>query len=268
MNSLVLFSVFLSLVGPKYTVEEVKKEYEKIFQTEVSEHEKYGKTVYTKVAELPSEHFLHSFVKENYWMIHYLQLNGAEIDHGKLQELGEEPTALAEYFNRSLVEDRKFNASLLTLVSSFLTSQGKELVGHTPTTRNVISSEELIRIAVRFFFPDRITENGRIHAYVCVGIHGLKDVEDARDLIVEAFCYETIFKEMGSEQYGLRDEFDSILAHVKDLLLSKDNQTKLNRVQGAVWALLGNNPKLRETLSDAYTKKRDSLPFVVKGLEP
>ena len=39
MSSLIFFSAFLGLIGAKYTVEEVTKEYEKIFQIEVGEQE-------------------------------------------------------------------------------------------------------------------------------------------------------------------------------------------------------------------------------------
>ena len=193
------------------------KEYEEIFQIEIGEHEEFGSYIDTKVTELPAEHFLHGIVKENYWLIHYLQINRAGRDYGRLLELRDNPTALAKYFHRSLLEDREFNASLLTLVSGYLRRQGGELVGHDPATKDLITDDQLTRIAVRFFFPTEITEEGRIKASICAGLTGLKDFEGERDLMLEAFCYEAIFNELGSRQYGMLDEFKSILGRVRGI---------------------------------------------------
>ncbi len=263
-----MLSAFLGLIGTKYTVDEVKQEYKKIFQKKVGEHPEIGPYMNTETNKLPPEHFLHDFVEENYWLIHYLQVNRVDEDFGKLQEMRDSPAALAEYYHRTLVEDHSFNRLLLTLVSRHLNSRGIELAGHTDAARQTISADHLTGIAVRFFFPNEITDNGRIKASICAGIHGLKDFEGERDLMLEAFCYEAIFNELGSRQYGMLDEFKSILGRVRGLQLSTDKEMKLNRAQGAVWALLASNEKLREVLSDAYKSKEGILPLVVEGLEP
>ena len=268
MSSLILFSAFLGLVGAKYTVDEVQQEYKRIFQIEVGEHPEFGPYMNTETNKLDREHFLHDFVEDNYWLIHYLQANRPEEDYGKLQDLRDSPAALAEHYHRVLVEDDSFNASLLTLVGRYLSSQGMELIGHSNAARETITADQLTRIAVRFFFPNQITEEGRIKASICVGIHGLNDYEGERDLMLEAFCYEAIFNELGSRQYGMLDEFRSILGRVRGLQLSKDKEMKLNRAQGAVWALLASNATLRKILSDAYAGKRGILPFAIEDFDP
>ena len=268
MNSLVLFSAFLGLIGAKYTVDEVQQEYKRIFQMKVGEHPEFGPYMNTETNKLAREHFLHDFVEDNYWLIHYLQANRTETDFGKLQDLRDRPAALAEHYYRALVEDDNFNASLLTLVGRYLSRRGMELVGHSNAARETITADQLTGIAVRFFFPTAITEEGRIKASICAGLHGLRDFEGERDLMLEAFCYEAIFNELGSRQYGMLDEFRSILGRVRGLQLSRDKEMKLNRAQGAVWALLATNETLREVLSNAYKSKRGILPFVVEGLEP
>ena len=268
MTSLIMFSAFMGLIGAKYTVDEVKQEYKKIFQINVGEHPEFGPYTTTETSKLPREHFLHEFVEENFWLIHYLQENRTEVDFGKLQELRDSPATLADYYHRTLVEDHGFNGSLLTLVSRYLNNRGMELAGHTDSAREAITADHLTGIAVRFFFPNEITDNGKIKASICAGIHGLRDFEGERDLILEAFCYEAIFNELGSRQFGMLDEFESILGRVRGLQLSTDKEMKLHRAQGAVWALLASNEKLREVLSNAYESKRGILPFVVEGLEP
>ena len=268
MSSLVLFSVFLGLIGASYTVDEVKQEYKRIFQIKVGEHPEFGPYINTETSKLAREHFLHDFVEDNYWLIHYLQANRTETDFGKLQDLRDRPAALAEHYYRALVEDDNFNASLLTLVARYLSSRGLELVGHSNAARETITADQLTRIAVRFFFPTAITEEGRIKASICAGLTGLKDFEGERDLMLEAFCYEAIFNELGSRRYGMLDEFKSILGQVRGLQLSKDKEMKLNRAQGAVWALLASNATLRKILSDAYAEKRGILPFAIEDFDP
>ena len=268
MSSLVLFSAFLGLLGAKYTADEVKQEYKRIFQINVGEHPEFGPYTTTETNRLPSEHFLHEFVEENYWLIHYLQTNRPGVDHGKLDELRDEPAALAEFYHRSLIEDENFDSSLLALVSRYLSGQGINLVGYSNSAKDTITADRLAGIAVRFFFPTEITTDGRIKASICAGLHGLKDFEGERDLMLEAFCYEAIFNELGSRQYGMLDEFKSILGRVRGLQLSTDKEMKLTRAQGAVWALLASNETLREVLSNAYESKKVILPFVVEGLDP
>ena len=268
MNSLILFSAFLVLLGAEYTVEEVQQEYKEIFRIKVGEHPEFGPYMNSETSKLPRDHFLHDFVEENYWLIHYLQTNRPRVDHEKLDELRGDPATLAEFHHRSLVEDETFNTAILALVGRYLGNQGGELVGHPDSVRETISAERLTGIAVRFFFPTTITEEGRIKASVCAGLHGLRDFEGERDLMLEAFSYEAIFNEFGSRQYGMMDEFTSILGRVRGLQLSTDKEMKLSRAQGAVWALLASNETLRDVLSNAYKSKRGILPFVVEDLEP
>ena len=265
MKHLILSLTLLSFASTKYTAEDIKNEYSKVFQIVVHEYE--GRTSISKeVSELPSEHFLHGFVKENYWLIHYFQTNGTAIKYEKLHELEEKPEELSDYYHRSLMADEKFNALLVPLVNNYLASQGIELIDYSGETKKIITADELIRVAVRFFYPLHILESGKIQSRICVGSTGLNDFEGERNVSVEAFCFETIFKELGSRQYGILDEYTSIIKQAKNLQLSTDAQTKLSRVQGAAWVLLSVNPKLKELLSSAYQKKKHTLPFVVEGL--
>ena len=177
----------------------------------------------------------------------------------------EEPERLNEYYHSALMEDEPFNALLLPLVDRHFHERGVELVGfHTPQTKKVITVDELINVAVRFFYPDGVSEKGSIRSHICAGINGLRDFAGERDLTVEAFCYETIFNELKSPQYGILEQYKELMVAVRRLQLSSEEETKITRAQGAAWALLSTNATLREMLLSAYEKKKNILPFVVK----
>ena len=133
----------------------MKQEYKRIFQIKVGEHPEFGPYINTETSKLAREHFLHDFVEDNYWLIHYLQANRTETDFGKLQDLRDRPAALAEHYYRALVEDDNFNASLLTLVARYLSSRGLELVGHSNAARETITADQLTRNRRSILFPDR-----------------------------------------------------------------------------------------------------------------
>ena len=264
MICLILLLLFAApVLGAGYSVEDLKKEYLEIFQVEVLEHDG-RKMVGHKIGQLPEDHLLSSFVKENYWLLHYLQLNAARIDGKAEAALTGEPDTLSHFYHSSLMNDEEFNAHVLPLVSNYLASRGMKLSGYVPHDKNVLTLDDLIRVAVRFFYPNGVAKDGRIHWQICVGINGLKDFETERNLTVEAFCYDTIFTTLNSPQRPILDQFKEMIEEVKGLQLSTDDETKIARAQGAVWILLSKNETLKEMLLSAYSRKKDILSFVIE----
>ncbi len=263
-----LFILLLAFVSPSvlvgdYTVEDLKKDYAKIFQAEVGEHG--GRIFFTKkVTKLPQDHVLADFVNDNHWLLDYLQNHGTGVEPQALYALIEEPERLKEYYHSALVEDESFNALLLPLVSRYLQGRGGSLVGFDATNdKRPIALDELLSIAVRFFYPDGLSENGLIRSRICTGINGLRDFEGQRDLAVEAFSFETIFTELRSSKYRILDQYKELMGKISSLQLSTETEIKITRAQGAAWALLSANASLREMLLSAYEKKKEMLPFVV-----
>ncbi len=103
--------------------------------------------------------------------------------------------------------DAKFNAHVLPLVGNYLTARGMELNGYVRQDKDVLKLDDLIRVAVRFSYPDGVAKDGRIRWHICIGINGLKDFETERNLTVEAFCYDTIFNQLNSQQRPVLDQF-------------------------------------------------------------
>lgn len=252
------------ILGNSYPVELLKESYSEIFETRVLEHQE-RKFVSRRIAVLPSDHPLSDFVKENHWFIHYLQMNGTEIDPRSLSALKDEPQKLAAYYHSSLREDAEFNSLLVPVARRFLAQKGIDLFGYAAPPRERITFKELINVAVRFFYPHAVTEDGKLRGHICVGINGLRDFEGERNLHVEAFCYESIFLELGSKEqkYGLKEKFMSLLLQARLLKLSANADTRVARAQGVVWAILAQDPDLTQLLTEAYERKKDYLPFEI-----
>lgn len=244
------------------TIEQLKNAYSEIFVAEVHEHE--GRKFVGRRITVPTTPPLADFVKENYWLLHYLQTNGTDIDPKSLSALKEEPDELAAHYHRSLVEDRTFNSLLLPVAHRFFTLKGSGLSDYEALSRVQVTLQDLINVAVRFFYPDRVLEKG-FQGHICAGINGFKDFQGERNLQVEAFCYEALFQELRSKEqrYRLRDKFSSLLAESWRLKLSADEDKKLARAQGAVWAALARDPDIKQLLIEAYERKKDYLPFEV-----
>jgi hypothetical protein len=101
---------------------------------------------------------------------------------------------------------------LFTSFGRYLESQGGVLVGWDSTDGvRSVTEHELQRLAVRFFYPDAVTEDGKLAGHICVGINGLEDFDWDRDVLVEAFVYATIFRALREEKYGLDEEFGAAL---------------------------------------------------------
>ncbi len=138
------------------------------------------------------------------------------------------------------------------------------LVGwdHADGVRSV-TENELQRLAVRFFYPDAVTEDGKLAGHICVGINGLRDVDWDRDILVEALVYAAIFRALREEKYGLEKEFRAALEAAQNLALSVDEETRITRAQGVVWAVLARSDNIKKLLRESYELREAYVPFQI-----
>ncbi len=123
MTGTILVSLLLTAApkaGSDFTIQDLKQAYGEIFQVEVLEHDG-RKGVGHRIGELPKDHLPSGFVKENYWLLHYLQLNSAKIDRKAEAALTGEPDNLSHFYHSSLIKDEEFNAHVLPMVGNYET---------------------------------------------------------------------------------------------------------------------------------------------------
>lgn len=246
--------------APNLTVEDVKAEYPQIFS--IQRHT-YGEKVYLSfdTDTLPTAHPLAGLVNDKHHFLLYLVEHGAGIEVKDLSAHARDSVELRTYFLERLRNSARFDTLFLPIVDRYLRSRGGDLVGYEPPPRKQVALEDLMRVAVRFFYPDAVLPDGTIQSHICVGINGLRDFPGGRDPLLEAFGYSAIFQDLLRPRFNVEEEYDVVRREMNELGLSTDPEVRLARAQGFMWGRMMQSERLRDVLRAEYRRLRDVLPF-------
>lgn len=134
----------------------------------------------------------------------------------------------------------------------------------------VYSEAELMDVASKFFFCDRVRPDSTIGMHVCIGLNGVKEAKWSKDYtLLEAFCFEAIFENLfndNDEDDGFMDSSsaykkNSSQAHLKQ---SKNLDEYLEKVKLEVFDQMAHDESLREALLTHYQENAENLPFKIK----
>lgn len=230
--SFFVFLIFMinPLFSSEFKVEEIKAEIEKHF-----EQPKGGIKFSTEIESDSSLTTLgNDFFKENKLFIDYISKQSEE------------------YMDK-----------ILYLFELYLISKDSEISGFVEKPKQEISIHDLKATGVRFFFPTKVTEEGKIGTRICVTGEGFRDYEK-REIYLEAFSFHTIFNEILKKQdsYILPrvSEYNKLANQLK---LSNNNEDLLKRAQGFMWALFYADSDFEKILLDSYHDKEEYLPFKI-----
>jgi hypothetical protein len=154
-------------------------------------------------------------------------------------------------------------------------AQDKRLVGYFEETvvsitnpnfefKKGYTEDELMEVASKFFYCDKVLPDTSIQSRVCVGLNGVKEANWEKDYtLLEAFCYEAIFHDFDSEDAKIWDIFVAKKKESGQKL--KKNITFLNQyledVKLAVFENMKNDEILKHQLLNYYELNRSSLAF-------
>ena len=273
MKYLLLSLVLLSLSPSKktYTVEEIYQEYTQLFTASYKTSEKKN-YVSTKVNQLPEEHFLHDFVKDNKKMIQYLMYNYSRVGYQqqnweKLQLLKNDSIQLNHFYIQSLRESPKFNQYFLTLLNAYLKPSGARIKGFKASPAIQITKDELMQVASRFFYAYNINaEENFIRYKICMGSDCYGDIQAlnlSKDLaLVKAFCIMAIQQGFKKSELGLGKVFTSIIkknGH-KDIT---NQAERLLKARNFMFEQMAQQKVLQQILLEAYEKQKSHLNFEI-----
>lgn len=242
---------------------ELKALYPRIFRLERGGTE--GRYYYSlDVDTLPAIHPLSAFVRDNHHFLLYLAQHGTQPGFLDLtRDHQNDWPALRAHYYAAHDQDTTFNGLVLGTADRYLRAQGGRLLGTFPSTSvRTVSLDRMMRTAVRFFYPDAITPGG-IQAHICVGINGVRDAEDGRDVVIEAFAYSAIFRDLLEPTHRVKQDFNEAARAMNAMDLSADTTTRLSRAQGVMWALMMRSERLRRVLASESATKREYLPLAV-----
>ncbi len=127
--------------------------------------------------------------------------------------------------------------------------------------------EELMEVASKFFYCDKVMPDTNVQAHVCVGLNGIKEANwDTDYTLLEAFCYEGIFTDFDTENSQI---WESFISEKKEASLQFRNDiTSLDQYLEDVKRLLFEKMKkdsvLKKELLNFYELNEANLAFKIK----
>ncbi|VXD11162.1 hypothetical protein [Marinoscillum sp. 108] len=130
------------------------------------------------------------------------------------------------------------------------------------------SSGELLEVASKFFYCDKVKPDTSIQAHVCVGLNGIKEANWEQDYtLLQAFCFEAIF-------YGIMDNKDSKIWDA--FTYAKQQSSEFHRptlssldqyledVKLDLFERMRTNETLERELLAYYEQTRETLAFSIE----
>ncbi len=257
MKNFILFSLLFSISFYLYpqSASSIQDDYDQIFEIN---KDQYGDREYLKktVNTLEEDHQLSGLVNKNKLYLDYLLTNFSNQDNYQQLLALEDSCKLQEKYITSLKKDSLFNSALIRF------SEKKLNPAFVPDT---VSIDEVLNVAVKFFYVKEITEEGNYKGKVCGGINGISTTLPERKPHLEAFSFAAVLQNLQEQEKDIYGEFITAVRELYKMDLGVDRDERLFRAQGAMFFLMRNNPRLKDLLLTEYEKKKEYLPFVIEN---
>lgn len=127
------------------------------------------------------------------------------------------------------------------------------------------SRKELLDIASRFFYCEKVMPDTSIYWRVCIGLNGIRDVKWKKDYtLLEAFCFEAIFNYLTDQtKAGFMDNFISHTKELKSKFVAENGNTNglLEYVRINTFDRMASDEILAERLFEYYDLNKNNLSF-------
>ena len=222
-----------------------------------------------KVDSPPPGSLLSGFFRDHALWFGYLVTNGRNFDVPGLNSAKGGNVAAArlqQVLLRGLVADTGFNRLVVPAIAAYLNASGvpvRHALLRAPSTRTV-SIDTAMRVATRFFYPDILTPTG-ILTHVCTRINAVRELPN-HDPTLEALAFSAIMKDiMRGDSSRLEVDFGPARKQINRLdAPGATNEVRLNRAQGAMWAMMSQSTVLRDLLVAEADRDRVILPFALR----
>ena len=234
------------------------KEHVKI---QVYTYEHGGETKASAMPELKKESNLTDYKRR----FEYLLINVSEIHlpqksgrRKKIWNLYPDTTKLKQHYLNEYAKDER-------LVDYFEASNAA-IIDSTLETIETYSTDELMEVASKFFYCDKVFPDTTIQTHVCVGLNGVSEANWSKDYtLLEAFCYEGIFYDFNNETSQIYESYSS--QRVKACQKHKSSITTLEKylvdVRKELFSRMKSDSVLKRKLLEYYEKNKMNLAFKI-----
>lgn len=228
---------------------------------DISTYNEGNETKASAMPELKSNSELLKYKKR----FDYLLINVSEIhspnkanDRNNIWKLYPDTIKLKQLYLNKYVEDKKLNR--------YFEETAKYIKNPDVTRKISYTQGELMEVASKFFYCDKVLSDTIVQAHVCVGLNGVKEANWKSDyILLQAFCYEAIFNQFDNDTSQIWDTFVSEKKKSADKF--KMNITSLDQylqdVKLELFNRMKNNEKLKNELLTYYEKNKTNLAFKI-----
>ena len=239
------------------TLEEVKSKYGQ-FIVAIEKAGFNDRTYIDKKVVIPTEDTtLGRFVEQNLGFIELLKTNYTTITSDEFAGI-KETAVLQEKYIAALKKDELFNQYFLPFICHFYNSEGIEIVGFD-AKKKAFSIDEVMDIIVKYFEVTSVDSRGNFKTRIGISEDGLVSTLDKRHPLLEVYCLHII----KAYQYKAYQAMEKGKRVMKKLQLGLNENDKLKRAQGVLYAIVSQDEAFRAVILDDYNSKKLSLPFLV-----
>ncbi len=195
----------------------------------------------------------------------YLLINISEIHQpskfekrNKIWSLYPDTIKLKRKYLKEFIHDNKLSSYFTKTYNAIEQNQSSKKVDY--------STEELMEVASKFFYCDKVFPDTTIEAHVCVGLNGVKEAQWTKDYtLLEAFCYEAIFHDLDKDSSQIWESFGDIKSQ-SESYFQKDMQSLesyLENVKNEVFKRMKTDSLLKNNFLDYYDKNQSNLAFKI-----
>lgn len=253
----IILSIFLLLTN--VSTKELRKDFDKFFRI-IVKYEKNERFIIAEPVLPPKDHLLHELFLHNRFYFEYLIKNA--VDYRNIQDFADDTTILKSEFLMRIDTSKAFTNSFFQTVNFYLKQHGITLSDFKSEPEEIMF-EQLMMMAVRFFEPYRIDDNGIIISNVITNVNTMNDYELIRNYIIEAFCFQALMNETYTKKHNLNVVFARLIQELNQFPFSIEEDLKIKRLQGALWYSLSKDKTLRKVLSDEYQRTNKWLPISI-----
>lgn len=239
------------------TLDEVKSKYGEF----IVAFEKQGfddRTYVDKKVVIPkSDTILAKFVENNLGFIELLKTNYTTVTSDEFAGI-KDAAILQKKYIAALQKDALFNQYFLPFICHFYKSEGFEITGFNAKKKD-FSIDEFMDVIVKYFEVTSVDSRGNFKTRMGISEDGLVSTLDKRHPLLEVYCLHII----KAHQYKAYQAMEKGKRVIKQLQLGLNEEDKVKRAQGVLYAIISQDEAFRTVILDDYESKKDALPFVL-----
>lgn len=143
----------------------------------------------------------------------------------------------------------------------------KDAIEAPTDDKTTYTQEEMMDVASKFFYCDKVNADSSVQAHVCVGINGIKEANWSKDYtLLSAFCYEAIFVNFDREDSPIWDTFSQLkeTATQQHLSLYTNPENFLEQVKLTLFESMKNDENFRSEMVAYYQLNKSNLAFSIE----